>query len=139
MQKQLSQFFMQNWLLITLFFVIIYYIIKLEAENSELALTPQQMTLWMNRENNVIVLDIRDQDKFSAAHISGAKHMKLDFPEKNSPWDKFKKKKIILVCDDGRVSRRIRDMVVKAVGHNDVKYLRGGMSCWDDENLPVTV
>lgn len=118
------------------FVVIIVLIFRLELLQSDVAVSPQETTLLMNREH-YIVIDIRAEDEFKKEHIRGAKHHKPDFPEKNNPWLKYKKKKVVIVCSDGRLSSRFANKVKKELKNENVKILRGGLEAWKSENYPL--
>jgi phage shock protein E len=80
------------------------------------------------------VLDVRQSEEFRDGHIQGAKLIPLG-ELKQKIQDLPKQREIICVCDSGSRSSSASRMLVKA-GYQ-VFNLRGGMSSWEREKLPV--
>lgn len=99
--------------------------------------SPQQLTLLMNKEDGV-VLDIRPEKDFRQSHILGANQLSAEKVSTNdfSALEKYKDKPIIVVCAAGLTASKTANALVKA-GFEAVFVLSGGMGAWLNANLPV--
>lgn len=100
-------------------------------------LTTHQVTRLINRED-ALVLDIRTSGDYKKGHILGAKQIpseavaKADF----NKLEKYKHKPIIVVCAMGMTAKKTGTQLLKA-GFDSVSVLKGGMSTWQSEGLPI--
>lgn len=94
-------------------------------------------TRLINKED-AVVLDIRSSSDFKKGHILGATQLapesvtSADF----SKLEKFKNNPIIVVCPMGMTAKRTATQLLKA-GFAKVSVLKGGMSTWQSEGLPI--
>jgi rhodanese-related sulfurtransferase len=97
----------------------------------------QQATLLINKQNAKII-DVRSKDEFKKGHIVDAVNIPLSEIKNNqtSALEKFKASPIIMVCSAGMTSAQAAQLMVKA-GFESVYNLKGGMSEWQQSNLPV--
>ena len=100
------------------------------------AISVQDAVLKINREN-AVVLDVRSKEAFTQGHVTGA----LNFPEKDldreiKNLNKLQQKKILVFCEMGGSSARVVSKLQKQ-GFADVSPVKGGLSAWRQENLPV--
>jgi SulP family sulfate permease len=98
-------------------------------------ITPQ--ALWRDLEaeieNKPVVIDVRESSEYRLAHIPQAQHRRLrsilDAPETvpvTSP--------VVFVCRSGRRSRQAV-LVLKNIGRDNVRMMRGGMLAWANAEL----
>jgi len=81
-----------------------------------------------------VVLDIRDSDAFAQSHMIDAENVT---PEALAGHKALKKNKnVLLVCDNGSKSSRAL-AVLKKEGLQNVFILKGGVSAWQQDNLPL--
>lgn len=101
------------------------------------SISPQQLTLLVNRENAVVV-DIRAEKEFKTSRIIDAKHLPNEKINKNdfASLEKFKDTPIIVVCNAGMTANPAAAKMFKA-GFSKVSVLQGGMSAWQGAGLPV--
>lgn len=100
-------------------------------------LSPAATTMKMNREE-AVVLDVRDTKDFDLGHIHGARHIALEQLNKHlSEIEKFKTKPVIVCCANGMRSGSAVSSLRKA-GFEQVFMLSGGISAWNEANLPLT-
>lgn len=113
--------------------VVIFYELRQKA-GEVAALSPAQAVRLINQGARIV--DIREQAQFDAGHIVDAVNMPAD--ELADAIDgRFKKaKSIIVVCDNGVRSGQAVTALRKK-GHDQAFNLRGGISAWRTENLPV--
>ena len=92
----------------------------------------------MINKGKTTIIDIRDAKQYQAGHILNAVHVPLTSLEERIPkLDKFKSQTIIVVDESGKESSKAADILQKA-GFKPVNSLRGGMTKWVEEGLPVT-
>lgn len=82
----------------------------------------------LNNEENLSIIDVREDEEVAAGMIPGAAHIKLsDIPERYTDLDP--EKEYILVCRSGRRSEKaaefLQDQGLK------VKNMTGGMLKWE--------
>ena len=133
--EQLSDFVANNMILVIAFFAVLGLLIA-NLLSGVGAITIQDAVQKINREN-AVVLDVRTKDVFDQGHVVGA----LNFPEKELDNElknlgKFRDKKILVFCEMGGVSSRVVRKLQKQ-GFVDVSPVKGGLSSWRQENLPV--
>ena len=80
------------------------------------------------KEENYLVVDIRDKDSYNQGHIEGAVNLTNDNIE-NFILDTAKDKSIIVCCYHGNSSQRAAQFLVNN-GFNDVYSLNGGYEQW---------
>jgi rhodanese-related sulfurtransferase len=84
-----------------------------------------------------VVIDVRKPADFQAGHIVNAKNVELgEVGPEQSVLKKQKNKVLIAVCDNGMSSSRAAGTLRKA-GYEKVFNLKGGLSGWRAENLPL--
>ena len=99
------------------------------------AIGPQDAIRLMNQ--GALVLDVRGDAPYAAGHIGEARHVPLkDLAGNVETLKKYKEKPIVTYCDTGHdgaaAARELRKLgFVKAFN------LRGGLTAWLQENLPV--
>jgi len=122
------------WLAIVM--MIIVTTIKMKMSPIKL-ISPQELTLLVNREDGVLV-DIRDEKEFKAKHIIDAKRLAKDKITNNdfSSLENSKDKPIIVVCNAGMSAQNVASQMLKA-GFTKVNVLKGGISAWLSAGLPV--
>ncbi len=99
---------------------------------------PQQLTHLVNRENGLVV-DIRALKDFNQGHIAGSIHLAAEKAKQGEfvGLEKSKNDPIILVCVSGMTAQSIANGLVNA-GYEQVNVLSGGITAWQNANLPLT-
>jgi rhodanese-related sulfurtransferase len=83
------------------------------------------------------VVDVRPAEQYQAGHIINARNVPLAELEADSGAVKKPKNKTVLtVCDNGSSAGRAANTLRKA-GFETVFSLKGGLSSWKAENLPL--
>ena len=96
------------------------------------ALAPTMAVQAINK--GAAVLDLREPKAFGQGHIPSARNMRaVDVP--GAPKVKSGKA-VLLVCDNGSASGRLAQDLRKN-GSTQVFSLKGGLSAWQRDNLPV--
>ena len=100
-------------------------------------ITNSQATKIINKGKTAII-DIRDQKQYQAGHILNAVHVPLTSLQERIPkLEKFKGQPIIIVDESGKESDKAAS-ILKKEGFSQINILRGGMTGWVGEGLPVT-
>ena len=113
---------------------VLAYELRLRAQ-SFAALAPQDVIRLMNQ--GATVLDLRAAQAFEAGHISGARH--FDPAQIASGADalrKYKERPLIVYCDRGTTAAATVRALTQQ-GFTKVFNLRGGITAWRAENLPL--
>ena len=80
-----------------------------------------------DREDNSVLMDVRERDEYSAGHVPGAVNYPLSGLEKEElPWDKSTP--IYVYCLAGTRSRRAVG-ILQGKGYTNVKNI-GGIKSW---------
>ncbi|HTT03623.1 MAG TPA: rhodanese-like domain-containing protein [Steroidobacteraceae bacterium] len=99
------------------------------------AVSPQELIRLMNQ--GALVLDLRPQELYAAGHINGARAMPSDqILKAGDSLKRYKEKLVIVYCDGGSIgAAAVRQLA--AQGFTKTFSLRGGLSAWRAENLPL--
>ena len=109
----------------------------LTTKESYTTLSPKDFSEAI-KSSNVYLLDVRNSDEFSGAHIPGAHNLNvmesdfLDKAQKLLPKDKI----IAVYCLGGKRSAIAAETLAKA-GYK-IYNLEGGIENWQSQDLPVT-
>ncbi len=96
------------------------------------------MATQMINKGKTTIIDIRDQKDFRSGHLLNAIHVPFDALEERIPrLEKLKSQPLIVVCNDGKLSRTASDKLRKS-GFTQVFSLDDGMAGWRKNGLPVT-
>lgn len=96
---------------------------------------PQEAIRLMNQ--GAVVFDLRDTENFAAGHIAGARLLGQEqIATAGESLRKYKQKSIVVYCDQGvRGAAAVRQL--HAQGFTQVFNLKGGLSAWRTEGLPL--
>lgn len=99
--------------------------------------TPLEATQAIN-QGKTLILDVREPADFNAGHIRDAKNIPLkELPKRIGELEKFKTRKVIVVCAAGVQSSKAAGQL-KSAGFNEVYSLNGGLTAWQNQGLPIT-
>jgi rhodanese-related sulfurtransferase len=115
--------------------LVIVYEMRARSENIA-AVSPQEAVRLLNQ--GAFVIDLRSAEVFAAGHVSGARQMSGEQILKAAETLKKQKEKVVLVYDDNGSlgASAVRQLV--AQGFTKAFNLRGGITAWRAENLPLT-
>ena len=134
--EQFFEFIANHWLLSTTFAALLVAFFINEMKRSGQSISSQQLVNLVNQEK-AVVLDVPDTGEYSAGHITDAiniPHSSLQSRLKEI--EKFKERPIVIVCKMGQHAGSMGTMLKKA-GFRNVSRLRGGLSSWQAENMPL--
>lgn len=109
------------------------------ARFSKVKVVPAQEAVMLINKQNAAVVDIRNAEEFRKGHIAGAINVPNSQLKANNLnlIEKYKDKPLVLVCESGMTTSGAGRLLSKA-GFSQVHTLRGGMTDWRTQNLPVT-
>ncbi|MFC0446026.1 rhodanese-like domain-containing protein [Pseudidiomarina halophila] len=122
------------WVVLLIAIIVSYF----QAATSKVkALTPQEATLQVNRNDGVFV-DTRSIDEFRKGHIHGAINLPAERIRKNdtAALEKYKSAPIVVVCATGMTAKSVAQELTKA-GYENVALLQGGISAWQGASFPL--
>jgi rhodanese-related sulfurtransferase len=128
---------MNHWLVAGTALVLVLVIaFEIKARTEGLAaIAPQDAIRLMNR--GAVVLDLRAAEQYAAGHLAGAR--RLDGEQILKAGDtlkKYKQKPVIVYDESGSLGTSAARRL-KAQGFEHAFNLRGGLSAWRAENLPL--
>ena len=115
--------------------LVIVYELRSRNEN-QAAVSPQDLVRLMNQGGTTII-DLRPAEAFASGHVSGAKQMSGEQILKAGDTLKKLKEKIVVVYDDTGSLGAAAVRQLAAQGFTKAFNLRGGISAWRAENLPL--
>ena len=120
--------------LLTSFFVVVFTELRRKAGDVTSILAGNAVQLI---NNDAVVIDVRSAESFARGHIVNARNVPFD--ELEGRLDKLKNlkgKPVIAVCDAGITSNKALAKL-KEAGFDSVYNLKGGMTSWSAEGLPI--
>ena len=134
--EHLGQFIANHWqlwlaLIAVLLLILINEFISQKKKAKEL--TPQSAVDLINNEN-AVVFDLRDKESFKNGHIIDSINCTAEDFEQQK-MNKYKNKKIILVCARGLQSPTVAAKI-STQGYQPM-VLGGGIISWQNADLPL--
>lgn len=134
--EQFIEFVINHPILVGLFVVLLALLVITEIRKGGQAVTTGELTRLVNRDH-ALILDIRDKKDFVNGHIVDAINIPVArLTECWSELDKHKMRPIVIVDSAGQHAGIAGKQLMDA-GFTDVRRLRGGLSTWQSENLPL--
>lgn len=129
------QFLLQEWILTSLLAVLIIVYTMRERVKSGVPVTNNQLTALVNSDK-AIILDIRPSAEFKAGHLVDAINIPYDRINSDlATLEKYKTKTIIIVDKMGQYAGTAGRQLAKE--GFEVRRLSGGISEWQNQNLPL--
>ncbi len=126
-----------HWLVVATVVVLalaIVFEVRARAE-SFAALSPQDAIRLMNR--GAVVIDLRPAEQYAAGHLSGARRMDGEQILKAADTLKKHRQKPLIVYDESGSLGTTAARQLKAQGFEQAFNLRGGLTAWRADNLPL--
>ncbi|PWB54828.1 MAG: hypothetical protein C3F18_06460 [Nitrosomonadales bacterium] len=87
--------------------------------------------------HDALILDVREDQEYAGGHVPHSKHIPLgQLPGRIQELEKFRNKPIIAICRSGARSGH-GCSVLRKNGFEQVYNLSGGMTAWQQANMPV--
>ena len=134
--EQLFEFIGNHPFLVGAFLLTFALFVRNEVVRGGRAVTPQELVNLVNRDG-AVVIDVRDANEFAQGHIVDA----VNVPHRAlgtrvGELDKYKSKPVVVACKMGQHAGPAGTLLRKA-GFDNVARLKGGVTGWVNENLPV--
>ena len=134
--ENLNEFVTTNWIMILMWFFLLGMIVNSYLKSS-FDIGPQQVVQLMSHEDDVVIVDVREDKEFQQGHIKNAIHIPLSqFSSRIDELNKYKNNNIVVGCRSGSRSGRACSKL-KRKGFEKVHNLRGGVLAWENDNLPM--
>jgi sulfur-carrier protein adenylyltransferase/sulfurtransferase len=90
--------------------------------------------------NGAVVVDVREQHEFEAAHLPGAVHVPRGYLESRIEGAVAdRSRRVVLYCATGQRSALAAHTLKELLGYEDVASMRGGITLWKDRGYDVEV
>ncbi len=100
-------------------------------------IVPAEVTRLINHEDAAL-LDVRGAEDFERGHIINAVNIDVaTLEDREKELDKYKDKTVVICCAQGPESIRVARSL-KMKGFEKLYSLKGGISAWQNANLPLT-
>jgi rhodanese-related sulfurtransferase len=119
--------------LITSWLALMAYEIRLKSRGTA-NVSPTDAVRLINK--GAMVIDVRSEKEFASGHIVNARNIRPQDIEGNKKLSKNKSKILLTVCDNGLASAKAASQLRKA-GFEQAFSIRGGLSGWLRDNMPV--
>ena len=136
--SQLIEFAANHLILVSAFvFISTLLVVNIAQGGGARSIYPIQAVQMLNREDAVLI-DIRDASDYDAGHIINAKNIpRAELKSRLDELKKFKERPIVVYCANGSASTAaLREL--SSAGFEQVHSLKGGLSAWRSDNLPLT-
>ncbi len=124
----------RNKVLIFLFALVYFFGCSVQSvkydQESYLDVSPVEAKRKIEKDRNVLILDVRTVEEFSEEHIKGAINIPVqEMAKRLDELKKYKNYDIIVYCRSGSRSKRASEILVKN-GFKHVYNLSGGIIEW---------
>lgn len=134
--ERLLGFIVEHYLLVSAFFILWALFFMHESRRGGRALSPQEVTNKVNREDAVVV-DVRPEDEYRQGHIPGSVNIPYSrLSEHLGELRDYGDRPLIMACNLGNHSSAAGRML-RQQGFENLCRLRGGIQSWRAETLPV--
>jgi len=137
--EKLPEFIANHLFLVSLFVAIsslLFWNIFFSAMGAS-QIVPAEVTSLINHEDAEL-LDIRSAKDFEKGHIINAVNIDMaTLADREKELDKYKDKTVVICCAQGQESIRVARNL-KTKGFEKLYSLKGGISAWQNANLPLT-
>jgi rhodanese-related sulfurtransferase len=115
--------------------LVIVYELRARSENIA-AVSPQEAVRLMNQ--GAVVIDLRPAEAYANGHVAGARQMTGEQILKAGDTLKKQKEKVVVVYDDNGSLGASAVRQLAAQGFTRAFNLRGGITAWRADNLPLS-
>jgi len=103
-----------------------------EQNTKELEITSEELNKSLQKNEPMLLFDLRLQDVYKEGHIDGSVHAVCNTKTKDTLMPQIPKNvKLVLIDEDGKMSAETAEMM-RSFGL-DAYYLKGGMNDWTDK------
>ena len=135
---RLAQYIQVNHWLVAATVVVLVLVIVFEMRaraESFSAVSPQDAIRMMNR--GAVIIDLRPAEQYAAGHLCGARRMDGEqILKAGETLKKYMQKPLIVYDESGSLGTSAARQL-KSQGFTQAFNLRGGLSAWRSDNLPL--
>ncbi len=128
---------MNHWLVaatVVVLVLVIVFEMRARAESFS-AVSPQDAIRMMNR--GAVIIDLRPAEQYAAGHLCGARRMDGEqILKAGETLKKYMQKPLIVYDESGSLGTSAARQL-KSQGFTQAFNLRGGLSAWRSDNLPL--
>ena len=128
---------MNHWLVaatVVVLVLVIVFEMRARAESFS-AISPQDAIRMMNR--GAVIIDLRPAEQYAAGHLCGARRMDGEqILKAGETLKKYMQKPLIVYDESGSLGTSAARQL-KSQGFTQAFNLRGGLSAWRSDNLPL--
>ncbi len=135
--NEITSFAQQHLFMVIVWLVLLVAIIVNEWLNKSkkaAAISPQLLVELMNNQD-VKVLDIRNNQSYRQGHILNSKNVVWQNQDIN-PFKPLQNDSLVIVCQQGHSASQLAEKLQKE-GFSKVRILAGGLNAWQQTNLPL--
>ncbi|MCE2424607.1 MAG: rhodanese-like domain-containing protein [Pseudomonadales bacterium] len=134
--EQLFEFIANHPILVGAFLLTFALFVRNEVVRGGRAVSPQELVNLVNRDG-AVVIDVRDAKEFAVGHIVDAVNVPhTALGTRVGELEKYKTKPVVVACKMGQHAGPAGTVLRKA-GFENVARLKGGVTGWINDNLPV--
>jgi rhodanese-related sulfurtransferase len=123
-------------MLVLAFLLCLGMLLFAESKKAGAALSTNEAVQLINKQDAAL-LDIRGKKEWESGSITNSIHIPLvDLDKRLSELEKYKTKDIIVICNMGQTSGTACKKLM-AAGFEKAVRLKGGISEWKAQNLPL--
>jgi len=133
------QFVSNHWMLSSGHFIVSLLLIQdfYDSLTRKYKTASPALAVALLNQDETVVIDVRDPDKFLKGHIEGARQISLvRLKEKLFELEPHKNHPVLVYCQQGTHSKEACKQLA-AAGFTQVYYLDGGVLTWQDQKLPL--
>lgn len=137
--EQTLEFISNHWILSSGYFVVCLLLVQdlYDALTRKYKTASPAIAVSLLNQDETVVIDVRDPDKFAQGHIEGARQISLvRLKEKLFELEPYKNSPVLVYCQQGTHSKEACKQLV-AAGFTQVYSLDGGVITWQDQKLPL--
>jgi len=97
---------------------------------------PAEVQQKLDDDEDIVVLDVREQDEWAKSRIAGAEYLGRGVIERDIEERYDPDQELVLYCGGGYRSALAADNLQK-MGYHNVKSLAGGIRSWIEAGLPI--
>ncbi len=139
MQEYIA-FIQENPILVGAFAALLALIIFTEIKKATQKFKNLNTQALVSLMNSVepLLLDVRENNEVKAGKLKGAKHIPLgNLKTRLNELEQNKDQPIVVYCRSGNRSANAAGVLTKH-GFEEVYNLKGGITAWESDNLPVS-
>jgi rhodanese-related sulfurtransferase len=129
-------FLIDHYYLSAPLFLVIILLISSNAKKGGKRISSQELVALSN-EDKALIVDLRSANDFNEGRITNSINIPFkDLDDRSHEIPSNEEKQIALICEMGSNSGNAGEQLMK-LGFKDILILRGGISQWKMDNLPL--